>query len=343
MAKGYKGYKGSVGKKLKYILVSGTIVLAITFSAWGISRISSSNKQEETESNVPNYSENNPSFETDNNVGTNQSGKYTDGTPVSTDRPTNQDSPATENAKDIFNTVLATLTEKANDYVTKEFNATATLKATGVNYVKIDKASGNIEILGQVSTGDNSFSNMVAKVTNKNTSLSIFNLAEDASAEDAASALDEILKDENSVTEIALKQYINLSNPTEVANSILEARYDALAGEQSDEYAHISECLNNPENVKFSVLLNDRAKTNDGKYSVSITAVVHTGKYVYISDINLTMDKYLANTALSREIEEQLQDYAHTPECVTGASLNKALYTIDQNITEKVKETELAK
>jgi len=362
MAKGYKGYKGKLGKKIGLSITAGVVTVGIAFSAWGISKLASADYPQQTEPTVPDYIypdteysdtersdteylETEPSFKHDENVATNPSGEHTDGTTVDTSRPTIQDTPASDNQKDVFNTVLGTLTEKSNDYLSKKFNATSTLKATGINYVKIDKTSGNIEILGQASTGNNKFTNIVAKVSNGNSNLSIYNLSESASAEDAASALYEILEDSNSVIVVVLKQYINISDITaeNVTSDILEARLNALTDTQSAEYKHISELFNNNSEVEFSVLLNDRAKTNDGKYSVSITAVVHTGKYVYVSDINLTMDKYLANTALSREIEEQIQDYTHTPDCVSGASLNKALHIINQNINESVNETELAK
>lgn len=251
-----------------------------------------------------------------------------------------------ENADELTELVniFATLTNKSKEYINTVTGAEPTnLTITALNSIKIDSANGTVSILGHLKNGAH-YHNFIANISNGDTTLAIYNIdTASISASTLSQDLDEILNDENSHITFAIKNYIKLSNESEVIKAMLNSRLVTLQATNSTDEAAVAEIeyltslLEDSSKVKFSLVLNKRTET-ENPYVQPFTAIINTGKFTYQMDMSYQRTKILSDSASTAEIEnyldENMANFVVT--ALPNAEINNALYAI--NTTAEIKQ-----
>ena len=236
-----------------------------------------------------------------------------------------------------FVEVLAKLTNKSKQYVQSVTNSTTepNLTITGFSSMAIDSNKGEVMMLGQLRMGEN-YSNFTATMTNANRSLEIYNLSSDSvSEQQLIDALNEYVDDAQTNLSLQLKQHIQVSNQSDVIYNMLQTRLNDLIALNSteqvilDEISHLNKAISNVNNLKLTILLDNRQPSQNG-YTYAFNASVNTGKYVYSSNFAFESNRILATTAVKHNIENRLSDIS---DCVVTSiptsAINKALYLVN--------------
>ena len=337
--KHFTGYKGKTGARI----IAGTLTGGIVaLGIWGGSIINKFKNNHETElpSKEPEISDlvQEPSLQTPPNYG-----EYNPGNTL----PELQNPEVPDMAPDVepvdpskeFIDVLAKLTNKSNEYIQSVSGGTSNLKVANYSYLTINASTNELCVLAQNEI-NGKFNNSV--ITISNATANIYDLFMNSSS--ATNALNQLLDYTDTSFKLQLKQYIKLSNESEIVARMLQIRLAELqATGLSDsatkaEIAHLEELLEDVSKVKFSVLLNNTQQSELG-YNYSFTTVVNTGKYLYSSDHTTESTHSLSTTALKHNIENTLDDMT---ECkistVPSASVNQALYVVNKIANNTTKE-----
>lgn len=250
-----------------------------------------------------------------------------------------------ENTDDLTELVniFATLTNKSKEYINSVTGAEPTnLTITSLNSIKIDNVNGTISILGHLKNGAH-YHNFIANVSNGDTSLGIYNIdTTNVSAELLSQDLDEILNNSNSHITFTIKNYVKLSNETEVVKAMLNSRLQSLQAMNSsddvvvNEINHLTTMLEDTSSVKFSLVLNKRTDA-ENPYVQPFTAIINTGKFTYQMDMSYEMTKILSGSALTNEIENYLDENMTNFVVTTlpNSEINSALYIITSTAEEQ--------
>ncbi|MBQ8522862.1 MAG: hypothetical protein IJ458_04335 [Clostridia bacterium] len=337
-----KGYKKGSAR----IVAAGIAAGAITFTLIGGSIAYKLKNQPENPYNedfVSDMSPNNlveePTIETEPNYGDYQPDEIL----PELQQPIIPDDSKVDEMGAEFGDVLALLTQKCKDYIQSTTGGNAnSLKVANFNSISIDRYTGEVALVGQLTIGDK-INNYVVTMDSENASLSIYGLSTEVTPQQLIDAMYKYLSNSTTTFTLQLKQHFTLSNEAEVINNMLQTRLDELNALNStnpevlDEINHLNTLLQDNADLNLIVLQNPREELDNG-YNYSFSANLHTGKYLYTSNHSFTSNRVLTTSALKLNIEQCLDDVnSYEVSVVESNAVNQALYIVSKNFTSNNK------
>ena len=255
----------------------------------------------------------------------------------------------TENtkAKDQINTssseqvvdILGLLTNWFKGYTQDIFDLSSepNITATALTNINIDANSGIVEIHGMLEN-NGTMRNYTAVVTNQDTNLSIFNLAEGDVTSELVDALAELKDSKTTTTSLTLKQNYKINNPSKAATDILQQRINYLNKLSSSnkaaqaEIKYLNEVLANVDSLDINLNYEYVYNKDMDMFTYTFKTYINTGKYVYTNLYSIESAYQLSNVDLQTEIDYYYNNALKksTTTVAAASTINKLVYQINQ-------------
>ena len=255
----------------------------------------------------------------------------------STDNVQSQDN---ENlaSNSLYNALLANLTDKAQEYCAEHRTSLSKMQMLGISNIKVQ--GNEVAVKGEFKNRD-TFGNYIFAMQNENKDLDIFNINNsEFTPDEFVEAVNQILNDPStSFTLDARQRLVDFSeiDKDAVVQNVVE-------GLSEEEATNLIDSVKS-NSASFSLLLNDRVKTESG-YTYSCTTVFNTADFIYASKFSFHSEDFLETSSLTNKIKHHIAstDATCTTVSVPTGRFEKILHQLKtQKISQaSVQESEQA-